>query len=158
MLSDKTWKRELLDKARPFLGSDEEVRVVALAQASIDPRLMFAGWGVGGALTAGGLFGDTYLPTWAGVLGLGAIILTSWASALFPRRLLVRTDDRLYVFELPRSRKQPLAPPIHAASANDLPPDSGGRSIELFGERLWGNFGRTAERHAITAALATRSS
>jgi hypothetical protein len=156
MLSDRTWKCELLEKARPLLGTEEEVRVVALAQASVDPWLMFAGWGVGGGLLGGGLFGDTYLPTWVGILGLIAIIAMSWAFAFIPRRLLLRTDSRLFVFDLPRTRKRPLAPPLHGAPADELPPDPGKRSIQLCGERLWGNFGRSREREAISAALAPR--
>jgi hypothetical protein len=154
MLGAKTWKRELLEKARPFLGSGEEVRVVAIAQGSVDPRLTLVPAGVGGALMAGGLFGDTYLPTWLGILGLVMIAVWSQALALLPRRLLLRTDDRLYVFELPRLRKRPLAPAICSVPAGELPPDPGGRSIELCGERLWGGYGRGREREAMAAAIA----
>lgn len=91
------------------------------------------------------------------MIGLILLVGGSVAGGLVPKRLLVRTDPCLYLFELPRSRKGPLDAPIHIAPADQLPPDPGGRSVELFGERLWGNAGARRERAAIAAALARRS-
>ena len=152
MAGPAAWKRELVEKAKPFLGGDGPVRVVAIAQASINPWLTFVPLGVGGALTAGGLLGDMY-PRWLGIVGLIVVVAGSVVLSFVPRRLLIRTDETLFVFKLPRSRKEPLGQPLHAAPAGELPADTGGRTIELFGERLWASIGAGRERSAMTAAL-----
>lgn len=151
----QAYKRELVEGAEPHIGAGERVRVLAMAQGRVGPFVQFIPMAAGIALATGGLFGDTYLPGWAGAVGvLIALAGVAFTTYGVPRRILLPTDARLYVFELPRSGKAAIEEPLAVYEVSELPtgPAEDGPPT-LGGERLWPNYGAGGEREAIAAAL-----
>ncbi len=150
----QAYKRELVEQARPFLEPDEEVRVLALAQAKVGPWVQFIATGVGVSLVLGSFVGDTYLPVWVGVAGALILLAGIVGGLRIPRRLLLRTDERLYEFVLPGSPKAKVEEPLGVHAVAELPLlADGNRRLVLGGQRLWANFGAAGERAAIARAL-----
>jgi hypothetical protein len=147
------YRRGLVEKARPFL-SGEEPRYFAIAQGS-DPRLSMGAVVMGAVLVNGSLLGgDNYLPEWLGWLGLAVAIAFSAAGFFIRRRFLVRTEEHVYMFNLPVRRSDPIGPPISIADVASLPPGRPDKKSRSFGgERLWAPYGSKIDRDSLNELL-----
>jgi len=148
------YKRDLAEKAQPYLGPDEQVLVLALVQEGVRPWIGFIPSGLGAALVFGSIFGDL-LPSWMAIVGLGVVLGGVLLTMRIERRMLIRTDERIYAFEIPSSSKAPLEAPVAAYEVADLPAaPAGDGAPRLGGKWIFPNYGASAERGAITEALA----
>ena len=153
----RDYKRKLLEGAEPHLAG-EDARVLALAQRGMPPWLQFIPYGLIGLGFSGGIGGDSYLPGWATVLMLVLGAAGAFAvPALIPRRMLVRTDQHLYVFKQPNSAKASVEPPLSVHDFSTLIPAVGGKRPELDGDRYYPSFGASGEKDAIAIALSPES-
>ena len=152
---EQAFKRSLVERAQHHLAPGEEVRVIALAQGLVDPRLMLVPIVTAAVLINGSLIGDdNYLPAWSGYLGIVLVVAASIAGFTIPRRFLLRTDEHAYMFELPRRRSSPVGAPLSVIRSAELPPVlREERSRDFSGERIWANPNTKAERYALTQAV-----
>lgn len=144
----RAYKQDLIEKARPHLGAGEQVRVLALAQIGVRPWVQIIPTAIGAALLVQAFNGN--FPIWAGVLGVLIMLAGSVASFKIRRRLLLRTDERLYSFELP-SKGASIKPPLGVFDLAELPPTDDGKPT-LEGERLFPSFGANEERGPMVEA------
>lgn len=151
----RDYKRGLVDGAEPFLGAGEQVRVIALAQESVPPWAQFLPYVLGGVGFAGGFGGGAYLPTWLGVSMVLFSLATAIGSAwLIRRRMLVRTDENLYVFKLPATRSAAIEAPLAIHPTSDLRPASpADKGPVLDNSRIYPSFGASGEKEPICRAL-----
>jgi len=129
--------------------------VLALAQAWISPWVQLAPVVVAVVLVNGSLIGDdNYLPEWLGFAGLAFVVAATILGFFIPRRMLLRTDEHVYLFALPRQRKDSLEAPLGAFPLGELPLRlSEDSRAELGEERLWPLSGARRERDAIGKAI-----
>ena len=151
---DRAWKQGLLERAQPFLPADERIRVVAVAQGGYAPAVPIWTLAIGFVLVSGGLIGETYFPRWMGIFGVLVALVGSGMMAYVPRHFLLRTDQTLYVFEVPHSKKAAFGEPSCVVDSSDLPDDPQEHPALVCGRRLWAVMGNDRERAAMAEALA----
>lgn len=145
------YRRELVAGVAGRLGG-EDARVIAMTQAGVAPWAPALLIGLAGVIVVGSLFVGR-LPVWAVVAAAIVAAAAAWFMTAIPRRMLVRTEARLYVFEMSRGQREATGEPVAVLEPGELPHDPAAVPAEIAGERLWPNYGAGRERDAMREAL-----